>query len=251
MPPALRPDGENSRRRLPLMLRWGGASPPLPVHAIRAPVKGRAAPLPSVPTGPVNQPFDFSKWVHRLCADIVGRCPDLGHIDMSRVLIGVTQARSARLNGLQARLTPLRFPGGRLVRNRKGTHYQVQRYLVDSREILYLLTFCLPRFLDRDFDDKFVTLFHELYHISPAFDGSLRRYPGRCAIHVRGTRRYDEYMAQQARQYLADGADLSLHAFLRLNFAQLERRHGSVVGAVVPRPMTIPVAAGKAIERGS
>ncbi len=49
--------------------------------------------------------------------------------------------------------------------------------------MLYLVTFCLPRFLDQDFDDKFITLFHELYHISPRFEGDLRRHEGRCALH--------------------------------------------------------------------
>jgi hypothetical protein len=119
----------------------------------------------------------------------------------------------------------------------------VQRYLVGGREMLYLLTFCLPRFLDQDFDDKFITLFHELYHISPSFDGDLRRHPGRCAIHSSSKRRYDQHMAALAREYLASRPDPALHAFLRLNFAQLERRHGSVVGAIVPRPKLIPVAA--------
>ena len=33
--------------------------------------------------------------------------------------------------------------------------------IVADREMLYLMTFCLPRFLNRPFEDKFVTLFHE------------------------------------------------------------------------------------------
>src|SRR5206468_1851711 len=81
--------------------------------------------------------------------------------------------------GLQARVTPLRFAHGALVRRRRGVSFQVQRYFVDGAEMLYLVTFCLPRFLDQTFDDKFITLFHELFHISPAFDGDLRRHGGR------------------------------------------------------------------------
>jgi hypothetical protein len=124
--------------------------------------------------------------------------------------------------------------------------YQVQRYFVDSRDILYLVTFCLPRFLDLDFDEKFVTLFHELYHISPAFDGDLRRHDGRYSVHSHSQRLYDEHMAHLARAYLNDGADPNLHGFLRLDFAQLQCRHGSVVGVMVPRPKIIPLAEAKA-----
>ena len=118
----------------------------------------------------------------------------------------------------------------------------MQRYFVDGREMLYLVTFCLPRFLDQDFDDKFITLFHELYHISPAFDGDLRRHDGRYAMHSHSKREYDAHMAELARAYLAGGADPALHAFLRLDFAQLQHRHGSVVGVVVPRPRLLPLA---------
>jgi hypothetical protein len=112
---------------------------------------------------------------------------------------------------------------------------------VGGREMLYLMTFCLPRFLNQAFDDKFVTLFHELFHIGPAFDGDLRRHAGRYAVHSGSQRRYDEHMAELARAYLAAGPDPDLHAFLRLNFAQLRARHGSVVGVVVPRPKLVPV----------
>ena len=71
-------------------------------------------------------------------------------------------------------MTPLRFRNGLLMRKRDGVAYQVQRYVVDGKDMLYLVTFCLPRFLDQGFDDKFITLFHELYHISPSFEGDLR-----------------------------------------------------------------------------
>jgi hypothetical protein len=218
----------------------------LPVRALRLPPGARPRTLgleapPWVQTGPAGEPFDFCGHVRRLCADIVRHCRDLQHIDVDRLLFAVTQARSADRHGLQARLTPLRFRNGQLTRRRKGTCYQVQRYFVDGKEMLYLVTFCLPRFLDQDFDDKFITLFHELYHISPAFEGDLRRLEGRYAIHSRSKREYDAHMADLARRYLSNGAEGSLHGFLRLNFAQLQHRHGSVVGVVVPRPRLLPV----------
>jgi hypothetical protein len=231
--------------RLPLILRWSAATRPLPVRVVQAPRQvapvGTDAP-PWLPTGPADAPFDFCGHVERLCADVAARCPALAHVRAGGLLVGVTQARSGRRHGLQARVTPLRFTDGRLTRQRGGVCYQVQRYFVEQREVLYLVTFCLPRFLDQSFDDKFITIFHELYHISPAFDGDLRRHPGRCAIHSHSKRRYDEQMAALAREYLATRPDPALHAFLRLNFAQLQRRHGSVVGVVVPRPKLIPIA---------
>jgi predicted metallopeptidase len=220
----------------------------LPVRAVRVPPRSRpqragpaAAPPPD--TGPPGRPFDFCGHVRRLCTDVVRHTPDLRHIDVSRLLFAVTQARSGLPYGLQARVTPLRFRQGRLTRVRRGVAYQVQRYFVGDTEMLYLVTFCLPRFLDQDFDDKFVTLFHELYHISPGFEGDLRRHEGRYDLHSHSKRLYDQHMADLARAYLSNGADRSLHGFLRANFAQLQQRHGSVVGVVVPRPRLLPVPA--------
>jgi predicted metallopeptidase len=237
---------EMASGRLPYARRWSDGVQPLPVRIIHAPVRARAhlrgheAPA-WIETGPAHRPFDFCASTRRLCADIVRATPELRHIDVKRLLFSVTRARNSHGHGLQARVTPLRCHGGALVRRRGSRAYQVQRYFVGNREMLYVVSFCLPRFLNQDFDDKFVTLFHELYHISPLFNGDLRRHAGRCSVHSRSQRGYDARMADLARRYLSDGADPSLHAFLRLNFAQLQNRHGQVLGVVVPRPKLIPV----------
>ena len=231
---------------LPLVLNWGGSTQPLPLRAI-LPTRRLShsfpdtQPPPWLQTGPIDLPFDFCGHVQRLCADIVVRCRDLYHIDVRRLLFGVTQARNCRAEGLQARVTPLRFRGGALLRRRRHVVYQVQRYVVNNTDMLYVVTFCLPRFLDQDFDDKFITLFHELFHIDPSFDGDLRRHSGRYKIHSHSKRHYDSQMALLAREYLASRPDPALHAFLRLRFAELCKRHGSVVGVVVPRPKLIPL----------
>ncbi len=232
---------------LPLIRRWGEGDTPLPVRAVRAPTRSpaSAAGLEApgwLDTGPLDQPFDFCGHVRRLCADMASHCDVLRHIDASRLLFAVTQARSGRKHGLQARVTPLRCREGRLLRQRHGSWYQVQRYFVGGREMLYLVTFCLPRFLDQDRDEKFITLFHELYHISPAFDGDLRRHGRRGAWHAHSKREYDRQMAELAREYLAGGPDPGLHDFLRLSFAQLQHRHGGVIGVMVPWPKLVPIA---------
>ena len=114
--------------------------------------------------------------MRRLIDDIVRRRPEWSHLKPEQILIGFTQANLRGLHGLQARVTPLRFADGNLQKRHRGFIYQIQRYFNDETEYLYLLTFCLPRFLDQDFDHKMVTLFHELYHIGPKFDGDLRRH---------------------------------------------------------------------------
>jgi hypothetical protein len=202
-------------------------------------------------SGPAHRPFDFCGHMRRLVADVASRCSIFHPIDVSRVLITAIQARNCRGHGLQARVTPLRFTGGELVGSRHGRRYQVQRYYVDGHEMLYVMAFCMPRFLDQAFEDKLITLFHEMYHISPSFNGDLRRLGGRYAIHSCSKRGYDDHMACLVRAYLADGADPSLHGFLRLNFAQLQARHAHIEAIVVPRPKLVPVPTRIASKQGA
>jgi hypothetical protein len=229
------------------MRAWDSKSP-LPARILRGPVRPRVPGTDSPPwieTGSFDRPFNFCGHIHRLCADVVSRCPALFHIDVSRLQFAVTPARNGRRHGLQARVTPMRLRDGRLTRQRRGFTYQIQRYFVDGREILYLVTFCLPRFLDLTFDEKFVTLFHELFHIGPAFDGDLRRHDGRYSVHSHSQKHYDKQMSSLARDYLAGNPDPHMHAFLRLDFGQLVERHGSIMGVGVPRPKLIPLPPGQ------
>ncbi len=241
---------KETRSERALVLRWSEPDNPLPVRVIRATgaARGRApqpAPVPWATSGKPGQPFDFCAHVRQLCADLVARCDALRHIDVARLLFAVTQARNGHAHGLQARVTPLRFPHGRLTRQRRGVVYQVQRYFLGGHEFLYLVTFCLPRFLDQSFDEKFLTLVHELFHINPAFDGDLRRHEGRYTLHSHSQRDYDDQMRRHVRAYLASKPDPCLHAFLTLTFGQLLQRHGSVVGVMVPRPKLIPLQPGQ------
>jgi predicted metallopeptidase len=228
----------------PLVVRWNEGERPLPVRTLRS-ANSMAMPMLMAPpwlvSGPVDQPFDFCGQVRRLVEDIVSRCPELNHIQVPRLLLAITVARNGRQHGLQARVTPLRFSKGQLTKQRRGVTYQVQRLFLGDHEFLYLMTFCLPRFLNQSFDDKFITLFHELYHISPGFDGDLRRHEGRYGLHTHSQRHYDGHMAELARTYLAGNPPADLHGFMRLNFAQLCHRHGGVNGIVVARPKVYPV----------
>lgn len=232
-------------RMPPLEMRWGTGRDPLPVRAVRMP-RGRPessafAGQPWFDTGPHHEPLDFTARVRALLTDIVRRRPEWAHLQPDRILVGFTQASSRSLHGLQARVTPLRFQDGQFQRRQNGFVYQIQRFFDGDTEFLYLLTFCLPRFLDQDFDHKLITLFHELYHIGAAFDGDLRRHVGRYHLHSHSKHEYDRHAAEFARQYLADNPDPRLSSFLRLNFHQLHERHGKVLGVVVPRPKLIPL----------
>ena len=102
---------------------------------------------------------------------MAARLDEFRHIDMSLVAVSFRQTRKHMRGGLYASLTPLRFAGGQLQSVRRGRNWKIQRVVVDGREMLYLLNFYLPRFLDLPFAEKLTTIAHELLHIGPQFDG--------------------------------------------------------------------------------
>jgi hypothetical protein len=180
--------------------------------------------------------------MRRVAADMVERLPELAHIDLARVCVAFTQARKAGPFGIQASLTPLRFPGGGVEGVKRGRRYRVQQVLdSEGREMLYILTFCLPRFTDLEFREKLITVLHELWHIGPDFDGDIRRHPGRCFAHTQSQKEYDAEMAVLTDRWLALSPPEELYQFLRHDFATLQRLHGGVLGMRVGRPKLIPI----------
>jgi hypothetical protein len=190
-------------------------------------------------------PFDFTRSMTRLCADITARVEEFGHIRLDQVAVTFAQARRRVQHGLQAKLTPLRFENGELVTCRGGRRWTVQRLFQGDREMLYILTFYLPRFLDHTFREKMITIFHELYHISPRFDGDIRRMDGRYHVHSHSQKEYDRLMEAFVDRYLALAPPRPLYDFLQHNFRRLDAAHGGVVGLRVPIPKLIPVADAK------
>lgn len=185
--------------------------------------------------------FDFTYAMRRLCEDVVLRLEEFHHIDMDRIAVTFAQARRRVSYGLQAKLTPMRFEQGQLTTRRYGRTWTVQRLFDGEQEMLYILTFYLPRFQDQSFSEKMITVLHELYHISPNFDGDIRRMPGRYHVHSHSQKEYDQHMGVLANRYLRMNPPKQLYAFLKSRFRTLQRHHGQVVGLQVPIPKLIPL----------
>ena len=183
--------------------------------------------------------FDICTALRRLCEDICRSHPEYRHIDMSRVAVSYAQTRSPVEWGMQAKLTPMRFERGALTCVRDGRRWGAQRLYQDGEEMLYILTFYLPRFLNLSFDEKLVTVFHELYHISPAFDGDIRRFAGACYMHTGSQADYDRQMAVHAQQYLSGVPRARYPEYLQYDFTGLRRRYGEVVGLRLAIPRLI------------
>ncbi|KAA0209548.1 hypothetical protein EDM80_14820 [bacterium] len=177
----------------------------------------------------VQGSYNLTDEVAYLTHLLAQRVADLAHIQPGRILHGVSQARSRSRYGVYAQCHALRFKGG--ARELESRHWKFvwPEIRVRGVEILYYITYFLPRFLDQPPPDRLRTLVHELYHISPKFNGDLRRFGGRNEFHGSAQDDFDGEVDRIARKAERE-IDLARFHFLQHDFEGLTRRFGAVVG---------------------
>ncbi len=171
--------------------------------------------------------------LERLIADVVARVEEFRHIDPARLLVCVAGTRNGGVHGTYARIHPLRFAGGarttRLQRGRRVVECTMPLVTHRGAEVLYIVYFVTPRFLNLSLREKLITVFHELYHISPGFDGDIRRFPGKNYAHGSSRKRYNDLMATLVDAYLAKPGLPALPPFLGEDAGGLRARYRVIV----------------------
>jgi putative metallopeptidase len=178
--------------------------------------------------------------LERLIGHIAANHEEFRHVDPGQLLVCVSSTRGGGVHGAYAKIHPLRFPGGatttRLRRGRRHYTCTMPTITHQDREMLYLIYFLVPRFLNLPVREKLITIFHELYHISPAFDGDIRRFPGRNFAHGSSCKRYNLLMARFVDEYLALPEAEEKIAFLKGNQVEMRARHRAIVGRKMAAP---------------
>ncbi|MHC4840829.1 MAG: putative metallopeptidase [Planctomycetota bacterium] len=170
-----------------------------------------------------NMTDDVALLVHLISR----RVERLAHIQPGRILHGVSQARNRSKYGIYAQCHGLRFKDGdRFQSSKDGHHWEWPEIRVRGQEMLYYITYFLPRFMDQPPIERLNTLIHELYHISPHFNGDLRRFPGRNEYHGRHFEEVVGQMVEEIRPHF----DFERFPFLAFNFDELVEKFGGVVG---------------------
>lgn len=107
--------------------------------------------------------------VKRLVRDLAARVPELAHVRASRVLVVAGEARRAS----RATIRPAHF---KETRRRAGVGARTKPLIrVKGRKMLYVITLRPLWFVRSSPRERIATILHELYHVSPRFDGTLHR----------------------------------------------------------------------------
>jgi hypothetical protein len=208
---------------------------------------------------PLRGGINYTGHVTRLMHDIVARVPELGFIDLSRVLVFARPGRSSA-DGAYASCHSLGLPtsdpgyffwrdrqSGAVTRRTEWFVTKSPEVYFDGNLMNYMISFSLPRFTDQtlmrsrkrslypagtpDWIAKLDTVIHELYHIDPE-QNCLRRF-----MRADGTwsdalhnATYFEEVATLVQRYMASNPDRRLLEFLEFDFEGLQSRYGTVAG---------------------
>lgn len=182
--------------------------------------------------------FDFTANMMLLVDDIIKTHPFFKHIKIENILIAISPSNGNR-DGVVAKLRPLLFEGGSRKKVVRGVEYESPELRINGINILYIIYFHLPRFLNYgDQKTKLSTVIHELHHISPLFNGDVRRYPGKNYAHGNSRRYFDDLIAVYAEEYTRSTTHPELSVFLKYKYNELRRKYAAIYGDMirVPRP---------------
>ncbi len=146
---------------------------------------------------------DLTAGLRSAAEDIVARVPELGHIDLERVHFAVFYSRHAKRILTFARCYPL--PIG--VRKRGRHSYRLETVTTEyGKKARYIVAFAWERFWSLSPRDRLETLVHELFHISPSFDGTLRQFGDK--VHGKGLDWFDTIVYALSELYLPHELEL-------------------------------------------
>lgn len=167
--------------------------------------------------------INLSDTLTLLLREMVQRTEEFKLFDVNRILLCCSTNRKKTGGGIYGKLLPLRFENGSKIIKHNSRFYIIPRLVVNGTEILYLMYFYLPKFFDLSAREKINVMFHELYHISPLFNGDIRRMGEVKKAHGHSRKAFEERYIGYARDFYEYIRHTPYHAFLQMSTEDLHK----------------------------
>jgi len=185
--------------------------------------------------------INLSETLTHIIYEIIKGYPSFYHIDMNRALVCLSSNRRGSRGGIYGKLVPLRFRDGSPLVRHHGKLYRMPPVTCENRDLLYLIYFYMPRFFDLPMEEKVKVIFHELFHISPLFNGDIRRMGEGKAIHGHSRDHYNTHFEHEMSDFIKKIKGTPFTKFLQLNSRELFCYFSRVTGTrmKLPRPLRV------------
>ena len=164
------------------------------------------------------------------------------HIDIQRILICIAfNRRNGRGGGIYGKLVPLKFKDGSSTLQYRGKYYTMPRIINKGIQQLYIIYFYTPKFFDLSPLEKLRVIFHELYHISPEFNGDIRRMGSFKAAHGSSTKRFNSKFEEELKIFYEYVQNTEFFSYLKMDIRSLRANYKEIYSRrmKLPKPVRI------------
>ena len=156
--------------------------------------------------------------------DIIKSTDEFKSFDINRILVCCASNRKDSKGAIYGKLQPLRFrDGSEIIEHNKG-YYAIPKVVLNKIEIFYILYLYIPKFFDLTIKDKINVIFHELYHISPEFNGDIRRMSNVKSAHGHSKKSFEERYIKYADRYFSKLNETPFYNFLQMNLEDIKKQ---------------------------
>lgn len=160
--------------------------------------------------------------------DMVQTTEEFKKFDLNRILVCCASNRKDCRGATYGKLLPLRFKDGAEIVKHNGRFYTIPKVKINDSEILYIIYFYIPKFFSLSAKDKINVMFHELYHISPEFNGDIRRMGNFKAAHGHSRKSFEEKYIEYADIFFEKIKDTPYCSFLKMDTHELHKEFKTV-----------------------
>ena len=175
--------------------------------------------------------------MNAVIADISYNVEEFSYIDPEEITVNFKKAREGLNEEVWAEICGLSDGDCGSVQQKEGRvemYFYSNSLLFNGTPVKYIIDFYVPVFFNLTFKEKLITIFHELYHISPRFDGDLRLFKGKAYKHGPSMERYDKYMEFLVDKYLEKSPNAT--EFLKSNADELAQKVRETKTPRIPKP---------------
>ena len=163
------------------------------------------------------------------------------HLEIKRILICIASNRGKARGGTYGKLVPLKFKDGSDILHYKSRIYAMPKIINNGIPLLYLVYFYSPKFIDITPFEKLRVIFHELYHISPEFNGDIRRVSKVKVFHGYSTKSFNAQFENDLHMFYKYISNTIFMKFLQMDSKLLQKNFQKIFSRRMKLPKPILV----------
>lgn len=191
----------------------------------------------------IRQKINLTDILSDLIREISARSQFFSHIEPEKVVVCLGSNKKNGRGAIYGKLVPLKFQHGSEVLTFRGRIYTIPEIINNGVPQLYAVYFYIPKFFNLSAQEKLNVIFHELYHISPEFNGDIRRMGKVKKAHGSSKKRFDSNFKKEVKLFYEYISGTAYIDFLNMDSKSLQNNYRVYARRMkIPKPVIVQAA---------